>query len=150
MNKEQLKELIEKVLIGIGLYSQDAFNLVCGTIAQETHFGKYIKQVKGPALGICQIEPNTFKDIVENYLSYKGHLRKLIQETCNINEFKAESLVYNLAFSIAICRIFYLRISEPLPYTLEGYAKYYKKYYNTPLGKATEQEFINNYNKYVL
>lgn len=149
MNKDQLQELIEKVLIGIGKYSPDAVNLILGTIAQETHLGKYIKQIKGPALGICQIEPNTFKDIVENYLIYDSTLSERIKVICNIKEFKAESLVYNLAFSIAMCRIFYLRVPEKLPESIDGYAYYWKKYYNTKFGKGTEKEFINNYKKYV-
>lgn len=150
MNKQQLKELVESVLKGIDLYSEDATNLILGTIAQESGFGIYIKQIKGPALGICQIEPFTFEDILNNFLVYKPTLKAKIRGTCNIYELRSESLVYNLAFSIAMCRIFYLRISEPLPNNLEDYAKYWKKHYNTHLGKGTEQEFINNYKKYVL
>ena len=150
MNKEQLKDLVERVLIGIGLYTPDAANLILGTIAQESGFGTYIKQIKGPALGICQIEPFTFEDILNNFLVYKPTLKAKIRGACNIYELRSESLVYNLAFSIAMCRMFYLRISEALPTNMEGYAKYWKTYYNTHLGKGTEQEFINNYKKYVL
>jgi len=150
MDKNQLRNLIIQTLTAINLYSDDAVNLIMGTIAQESGFGKYIKQIKGPALGICQIEPNTFNDILNNYLKYKFELKLEIRRFCNIVEFNQDSLVYNLAFSIAMCRIFYLRIPKKLPSDLEGYAGYWKKYYNTYLGAGTEEEFINNYKKFVL
>lgn len=150
MNKDQLKSLIEKVLIGIGFYSADAVNLILGTIAQESGFGKYIRQIKGPAVGITQIEPLTFEDHIENFLKYNSDLTQKIKWTCGIDKFKVTYLEWNLALSIAMCRVHYLRVSEKLPNNLEGYAKYWKKYYNTYLGAGTEQEFINNYKKYVL
>ncbi len=150
MNSNQLKDLVEKVLIGIGSYNEHAVNLVLGTIAQESGMGKYIKQISGPALGICQMEPNTFEDCLNNFLEYNPILKAKIKGTCNIQELRSESLVYNLAFAIAMCRVHYLRVPEKLPEDLNGYAYYWKKYYNTNLGKGTEQEFINNYKKYVL
>ena len=150
MNKKQLRELVVRVLQDIELCSDDAVELILGTIAQESHLGEYIKQIKGPALGICQMEPATFKDIVENFLRYKQDLARKIQYACGIDGFKAKHLEYNLAFSIAMCRIHYLRVREALPSNLEGYARYWKQYYNTYLGKGTEEEFIINYKKYIL
>ncbi len=149
MNKNQLKELVESVLKDIDLYSQDCVNLILGTIAQESALGYYIEQISGPALGICQMEPNTFNDIMNNYLNYRDSLKNKILKTCNISEFKSESLKYNMALAICMCRIHYLRVSESIPNNVEGCARYWKKYYNTCLGKGTEEEFINNYNKYI-
>lgn len=39
-------------------------------------------------------------------------------------------------------RLFLLRIPEPIPETLEGQAEYWKKFYNTALGKGTVEGFI--------
>ena len=151
--KEHLRELIADTLNEIDLYSDDAVNLLMGTAAQESHLGKYLKQLKsGPALGIFQMEPNTYNDILDNYLKYKSALWEDVQDTCLIQALpkQHESLIYNIKLAICMARIHYLRVTEPLPTDLSGYANYWKKYYNTYLGAGTTEEFIHNYKKYVL
>lgn len=49
----------------------DVVELLLLTCAAESAMGKYIMQVGGPARGIFQMEPNTEKDIWENWLKYK-------------------------------------------------------------------------------
>ncbi|KKL97553.1 hypothetical protein LCGC14_1833310, partial [marine sediment metagenome] len=39
-------------------------------------------------------------------------------------------------------RLFLLTIPEEIPDTLEGQAVYWKKHYNTPLGKGTARKFV--------
>jgi hypothetical protein len=151
IDKKQLKDLVTKTLIAINLHSEDAVNLVLGTIAQESAGGKYLRQLgSGPAVGICQMEPFTFNNHIKNYLAHKPDLKEKIKWFTGIDQFKVTYLEWNLALSIAMCRVHYLRRPEPLPSTIEGYAKYWKKWYNTYLGAGTETEFINNYKKYLL
>ena len=58
MDPKQLKELIERVLRKVNLYSDAAVDLLMLTAAQESACGKYIRQLgNGPALGIFQMEP---------------------------------------------------------------------------------------------
>ena len=150
MNRSQLKGLIESTLKEIDLYSPAAVNLLLGTAAQESHMGEYIKQLGcGPALGIFQMEPNTFTDIVENFLYYNPSMLGAAIAICNVKELNPESLRYNLKVAIIFCRFHYRRVPEPLPSTIPGMAAYWKKYYNTPLGKGTEDEFVLNYEKFV-
>ena len=149
--KEQLRDLVSETLKEIDLHSIHAENLILGTIAQESGFGTYIKQLgNGPALGICQMEPNTFRDIIDNYLYYKPSLLGKIIQSCKASHISPDYMVWNLRLSIIMCRIHYLRVPKPLPTDLSGYAKYYKQYYNTYLGAGTEEEYISNYKKYVL
>jgi len=149
IDKHQLRRLISETLQEIELYSEEAVKLLMGTAAQESGLGTYLRQLRnGPALGIFQIEPATFKDLFENYLFKKPDLFNKVK-TFAI-ELEAEEMVWNLKFAIVMARIFYLRMPGSLPTTLNGMAKYYKQYYNTPLGAGTEEEFINNYKKYVL
>lgn len=149
--KNIFRLLIEKTLKSIGLYSKDAVELLLGTCAQESAFGKYNRQLGGgPALGVFQMEPATFNDIVDNFLKYKKELYKTILEVSGVDEYKAEYLVDNNIFSICMARVHYLRVKEKLPNTVEGYANYWKKYYNTVLGKGKVSEFIRNYDKYVV
>ena len=96
------------------------------------------------------MEPATFKDIVQNCLQYKPELAKLVMSVSGVNALRSEYLEYNLALSICMCRIHYLRVSEKMPDNLTGWAKYWKEYYNTRLGKGIEEEFIRNFKKYVL
>lgn len=153
MDREQLKELIEETINELSELikpSQHAINLVAGTIAQESDNAHYIRQIKGPAMGIAQMEPGTFDDICTNYLQYRLALESHIKQMCNCNVLTPYSLSYNSKLAIVFCRLHYLRVPAPLPETIEGYAVYWKKYYNTNLGKGTVGQFIKNYQKYVL
>ena len=158
MDKGQLKSLIEETLKEIDLYSEDAVNLLLGTAAQESAFGRYIKQLgNGPALGIFQMEPATHYDIFSNYIFYKEDLKRKIVLTCQlagpgsgIYDPDAGMLRWNLKYAICMARIHYLRVPEPIPSTIEGYANYWKDHYNTYLGAGTVEEIIHNYKKYVL
>jgi len=147
--KDQLRELISDTLNEIDLYSEDAVNLLMGTAAQESHLGTYLRQLKsGPALGIFQMEPNTYWDICLNYLEYKPELYAKLKKVCG--KLDPDHLVWNLKLAICMTRIHYLRVPKPLPTDLSGYANYWKDHYNTYLGAGTTEEFIHNYKKYVL
>lgn len=145
-----MRKIVEQTLAELGLYTPDSANLILGTIAQESAYGKYRKQLgSGPALGICQIEPATFNDIVSNFLKYKPELAAKIKQVAQVSEFNPNDLYLNDRLSICMCRAHYLRCKEAIPNSVEGYAKLWKLRYNTPLGAGTEKEFIENYKRYV-
>lgn len=82
MDKRQLRNLIRRVLIGIGGYSEEAENLLMGTAAQESALGEYIRQLgNGPALGIFQMEPRIRFCETMNCLTKLTDYRFVI--TCN-------------------------------------------------------------------
>lgn len=150
MNKNEWRELITDTLKCIGLYSKDACELVMGTFAQESNF-KYVHQIGGgPALGYGQMEPATFNDIITNFLRYKPELIGKIMKTCGVITLSPEMLKDNVKLMICMTRVHYLRVKEPLPSCRDvlAMADYYKQYYNTPAGKATIKQFIDNYIKY--
>lgn len=147
---QQLRVLIIRpTLQKLNLWSQSAENLLLGTCAQESQMGSYVAQVNGPALGIYQIEPNTYQDVLNNFLRYKPALNNTV---ASLAETSIRSLMVNLDYATAITRIIYLRAPEPLPDAddLNGLAHYYKEHYNTPLGAATVDQFIANYKRYVI
>ena len=151
MNKDSLRKLIADTLTPLGLYSGGGSDLIMGTIAQESALGKYRRQLGGgPALGIGQMEPNTINDIWANYLSYRQPLAKQIESLMVLHD-RVEDIVDNDRYAIAMIRCQYRRAPEPIPEAgdIEGMARIYKLRYNTPLGAATEQEFIDNYNRMV-
>jgi len=156
INCKDLRELVVRpTLQHLRLWSPAAEDMVLGTAAQESGLGTYLHQVGGPALGIYQMEPATHNDIWNNYLEYKPILRKQVEDMLgtSVHDIDSDdnSLIGNLYYATAMCRIHYLRVLEAMPVhkDIKGYAAYWKKYYNTPLGAGTEQEFIDNYKRYV-
>ncbi|MBO9493858.1 hypothetical protein J7438_07130 [Thalassotalea sp. G20_0] len=149
--------VIQPVLKSIGLYSLAAENLLLGTAVQESLCGKHLVQVQGPALGIYQIEPDTHDDAWQNYLNFRHELAGKVRGFASSDfdqssENRHQELVLNLGYATAIARIVYYRKPEALPddpNDIEALARYWKKHYNTPLGKGTTEEFVRNYKDFV-
>ncbi len=151
MEKSQFKNFVEWVLKETGTYKPEAVKLLLGTAAQESAFCHYARQLGGgPALGFFQMEPFTFTDIIFNYLKFNPRLSNRIIDLANVKRFRSDDLEFNLVIQVAFARVHYLRVPEKLPDTIEGMAKYWKQYYNTPLGKGKPEEFVRNYKKFVL
>lgn len=153
MNIKQLREeIIKPILEYLELYNKNAENLLVGTACQESHAGEYIRQLgcKGDvgAFGIYQMEIATHNDIWNNFLKYKKDLASKIESLKIVGLSIQDNLKYNLAYATAMCRIHYYRVKEAIPDNIYGQAKYWKKYYNTELGKGTIEEYQQNYNKF--
>jgi hypothetical protein len=157
INAKQLRELIvEPACRALNYYSPAAVNLLMGTAAQESHIGAWIAQksigVNG-GLGLWQMESSTYHDVwlrgVEPHIRIKSTIRLYLgYESKPI----AIRLVSDLMLACMMSRIHYQLVPEKLPDAddLEGLARYWKKYYNTSLGKGTEEEFIENYKRFLL
>ena len=153
INPDHLRmSVIRPVLQDAGLWSEAAENLLLGTAAQESAMGEYLVQLgNGPARGIFQMEPATLHDIQQNFLSYRPELKAKAERHKAPALSDASNLNCNLAYATLMCRIHYYRVSESLPDAndIAGLARYWKRYYNTVLGKGTESEFVENYHRYV-
>lgn len=150
INALQLRrEIVRPVLEHLWLWSQAAENLVMGTAAQESRMGTYLKQIAGPAVGIFQMEPFTHDDLWKTILKNQPQLAERVRqvELPGWYQDDAREMAGNLYYAAAMCRVFYRRIKEPLPDAddIPGLARYWKRYYNTHMGKGTEVEFIRNY-----
>lgn len=156
LNVKQFKELVLvpvlRYLEPEIPYSEEAVTLMLGTAAQESRF-HYIDQTTpgpGPAYGLFQVERTTEQWLWDSYInktpSLKAKVESLLADWPND---RMTQMHCNLAYSVAIARIRYRVVKAPIPTTLDGIAKYYKKYYNTYKGKATPAEFLSNYKRYV-
>ncbi|WP_422444221.1 hypothetical protein [Endozoicomonas sp. ALB091] len=153
MKPDELKQwVIKPTLLHLGMHSESAVNLLLGTVAHESKMGAFLKQVGGPALGIYQIEPATLEDVYKNYLSYRPSLLKDIEALRAEGMTRDQSLINNLAYATAIARLVYRRVPEPLPAhdDIAGLAAYWKKHYNTYLGKGNRQQFMDAFPAEVL
>ncbi|MBW2606119.1 MAG: hypothetical protein JRD05_00640 [Deltaproteobacteria bacterium] len=151
-DKEQFQDLIERTLRNLDMYSDSAVKLLLGTAAQESHFGTYLRQVGGgPALGVFQMEPDTEIDIWSNYLHRKLKVACRLEVYTSVGCSSVIALEGNLPYQILMARLHYLRVPEPLPDAedVEGLARYWKQYWNTPCGKGSEEEFIENYKRHI-
>ena len=141
----QLRELVIKpALSEIELWSPAAEELVLGTAIIESRLS-FIKQLgRGPALGLWQIEPDTHRDVYDNFLEYREGLYDQVLSLSAPGQTFEENLTSNMQYGAAICRLCYYRAPEALPDEgdLEGQARYWKRYYNTPLGAGTEGKYI--------
>jgi hypothetical protein len=153
LNINQFRELIVKSSLNdLLLYSRDAEELIIFTCAVESLGGTYIRQVKGPALGIYQMEPETHNDIWMNFIYSRGPLSLRLFNNFDISKRPDESrLIYDLRYATAMTRIFYLRINDSLPSWDDENAmwEYYKKYYNTSKGAAIKDESIKKYHDFL-
>ena len=153
LNQNQLRELIiVPVLNDLQMYSKSAEELLVFTCAVESDGGTFLKQVKGPALGIYQMEPATHTDIWQNFIRYRTNIVTIMSLMFQAPSIpKSERLIYDLRYATAMARLHYRRFNERLPNEKDPKAlyAYYKKYYNTPEGKSTEEKSIAKYNQFL-
>lgn len=153
--------VITPVLQAMDMWSPAAENLLLGTAMQESRCGEHLVQLGGPALGIFQIEPATAHDLIFRYLDRRPDLRRRFERSFRLLDSRpvnwtsasprdiADELITDLRFSTAVARLRYWIVPEALPAAddVGGLARYWKQYYNTHLGRGTEEEWMTNYNK---
>jgi len=141
--------ILVPALTSMGMFSKEACQLIIGTGCQESQF-KFIHQEDGgPALGFFQCEYATYRTIITDTFMYDINMKHRFLAVLGfelIPEFN--SLLWNMKLMCLVCRLHYHRFQSPIPLDLKGQAEFYKKYYNTPLGEATVEEYIENFNKY--
>lgn len=146
------EHIIVPTLSMLQLYSADAEELLVFTCAAESDGGSLLVQVKGPALGIYQMEPNTYTDIWQNYIKSRSALLSLIAINFDAPRLPPpERMVYDLKYATVMARIHYLRVKDALPKAgdVDAMWEYYKKYYNTPLGKAKKEKAVEDYKRFL-
>lgn len=150
-NMQFRKFIVVPTLDKLKMYSKEAEELLVFTCATESKGGTFVKQVQGPALGIYQIEPATYFDIWNNYILKKSGLPTILSLSFGCGRMpEQERLIYDLEYATVMCRLFYARIKDTLPDSknIDAIWEYYKKYYNTNLGKATKEESVKAYRRF--
>lgn len=154
INITQIRSLVKSTCNGLGdkFASDDAVTLILETGMVESRY-IYLRQLgDGPARSFWQIEPATAIDNLNHYLSHRKKLMAKCAETSLVDLKYWQSydektwekiLEINLSAAIIMARLKFWRVPKPMPNTLEGRAKYWKKYYNTDQGKGTEEKYID-------
>tara|TARA_R100000808_G_C2072013_1_gene99154 strand:- start:136 stop:582 length:447 start_codon:yes stop_codon:yes gene_type:complete len=142
--KESIERIIKETLDHMNLYSEDALEMIYKTGKAESGYRTLQQYGGGPALGFFQMEPATYRDIWENYVMYREKYRNKLY-SLGFDDSKMDyCLMSNIGIQVAMCRLHYRRVPSALPKAgdLEGQAKYWKKYYNSHLGKGTIEHFM--------
>ena len=155
-------EIVRPALKAADMWSEAAENLVLGTGVQESLLAWVKQRGAGPALGFYQMEPATADDICHRFLATRSELSMALGRAtwphcatptgysllgkADISRL----LVEDMRFATIMCRLRYWMMPAPLPAAndIDGLAMYYKKYYNTVLGKATPGEWADKYRRF--
>lgn len=144
-----LVQTVRPTLKSIGLYSVEAEKLLMGTAAQESNFRNVAQTGGGPAKGPFQMETITHDDLWHRIVCRHATLELRIRALLNGAAPSAPTLMSNAAYAVAMCRVKYFSVRDPVPRDLIGWSQYWKQWYNTPLGAGSPGEFIANWHLYV-
>lgn len=143
--------VINPTLKKISLWTQARENILVMTICNET-MGQSLVQKDGPALGIYQIEPATYKSLLDTLSHPDNKLLKIsmLSACYSVVYLPEDALIWNLKWATCMAALVYHRHEEPLPEAdnIVQLAEYYKKYYNSNKGKADVEKAEENYLKY--
>lgn len=146
--RQVLEHVVRPALraFGPGYRTMAAEQLLMGTAAQESGF-RYLKQVGGgPALGLWQMEPATFRWLRDQLAPARG-LSSAAHESTRGREPDESELIWNLRLAAAYCRLRYIADSDPLPPSGDtmAQANYWKRVYNTHLGAGTPSQYLQSW-----
>jgi len=142
--EKSIKKIIKLTLQHLDLDSEDARSLIYKTGKAESGYKTLQQYGGGPALGFFQMEPPTCRDIWDNYVMYRPKYRDKLYSLGFDDGTLEFCLLSNIGLQAAFCRLHYRRVPSALPKgdDLESQAKYWKKYYNSNLGKGTIEHFM--------
>lgn len=137
--------------MGAQFASRSAVAMITGIAAHESFGFSRLTQIKGPALGFVQMEPQVIEDIDKNFLAFRPEMQG------NVSRFRHQALpveqefVTNLALQVVYARLHLWRVRAPLPESADlwAMARYWKEHYNTAAGKGTPEKFVDDWNRYV-
>jgi len=157
---KQMRSLISDTCekMGAKFASESAVDLVLATGIVESRY-EYIRQMgEGPARSFWQVEPATCVDNLAHYLKHRPELMRKCAEASMVDlkhwqnydeKVWADILEKNIAAGIIHCRLKYWRVPKKMPNSIEGQADYWKKYYNSALGKGDPEHFVEVVKKWL-
>ena len=136
----------------IGPWHPAAEELLLMIAAHESHLGKYTKQINGPALGIFQMEPATWQDVMSVVVPRRPWWVAQLAQLAGTEKPTAAAMQHQHAYACAIARLQLWRHKEALPDAgdIDALARYAKKYWNTDNGKASVGDYRLAYQERVL
>lgn len=143
IDPKQLRPMVKSVLTYLGEKDDKWVDLLLITSQVESDLGRSVKQRKGPAVGIFQVEPFTEKEVWKHYIYRNKGLKEKITKLRFPAKLNRHEMEYNMAYSIALTySIYKWRKVNPKNMTLADMAYTHKMKYNTMKGKSTVSKTI--------
>ena len=147
--------IVRPTLHDLDLWSQAAENLLVGTALQESNLQaeKIGPDIAGEKkYGIYQISQATLDTVYRKVYVLYPHLGNLANRFSGTCPSRVRQLVTNLGYATAIARLIYFLKPEALPHEddIEALARYWKRYFNTPIGRGSVGDFILGYRRQCL
>jgi hypothetical protein len=123
-----------------------AFELLVGTACAETGLATTRDRLAGQGVGLCQFDMIGFDDAYKRGFLDRPDIARLLLDEFDIKQIRIDQLEFSTLLSLIMCRLKYRLVQEVLPQCgdIEGQAAYWKKYYNTYVGKGTEKHYIES------
>lgn len=121
---------------------ESALKLILETAMQETVLGNYRDNSSyGGGVGLCQCDPVAFYDTQKRI---PRRFKDLIDGNfcIEVDEVHHRELAFSPLLSLLWCRMHYLLRPGAIPETAQDRGKYWKKWYNSELGKGTVDDYM--------
>ena len=142
--EKSIKKIIKWTLKYLDMDSEAARDLIFKTGMAESGYRALEGYGNNPAIGFWQVEPFTMNDTIENYVNYRPEIKTKLFGLGYDDKDNEMRLMSNMALQIAFCRLKYRRDKHALPgiENIDSQAKYWKRVYNSELGRGTIEHFI--------
>jgi hypothetical protein len=141
--KKSIKKIIKYTLKKLAMDSEEARALIFATGNAESGY-RVLEQIGGPAIGFFQVEPNTIADVWDNYVFYRPEIKTDLWSLGFDESNMSGSVMASIALQVAFARLQYKRDPNKLPDmgNKAAMAEYWKRVYNTELGRGTVKHFL--------
>lgn len=131
-----------QLLAAVGIPdTKTAHDLLMGTAAQESLLGTYLQQENGPGISPFMLTPSEVPSVLSR--CSVAIYTALIKVGNPLND---GALATNLTLAAMVARCWYWIEPTALPPdTMSGLWSYYKAYYNSSLGAATQSQWNTNW-----
>ena len=140
INPKHVKRVVESTLIYLGVPTKEIpkwTELLLITAQVESDMGWLLKQQKGPAQGIFQMEPPTER-FLRKYLESRPELLKKVKRLRCEAHLGIPELQYNMSYAAAMTYVYYKqRGVNPAKMSSYDMVVAHKRHYNTDAGKAS-------------
>jgi len=128
------------------LWSPTVETILIMIAAHESKMGRYLRQIGGgPARGVFQIEPATMEDIYHSFINPRPKLARQIAEITGCDGPDLNHLAYNPMYGAILARLKLYQSPGEIPTDTPLMAEYAKRYYNSPDGAATANDYLLAY-----
>lgn len=125
-----------------------AVDLLVETAGAETIRGTFQDSTKYVAMGLTQFDKMPFYDIRDR-TSKRNKVKVYECFGIHLDYIEWTDLRYNPLLALIMTRLKYLLVREHIPESFEDRAVYWKKYYNSYLGKGTPEHYIEMNRKFM-